>query len=77
MTFIWHHALWLLLALPLIVRVYFALSRRKAKQAVRYPGIGLVREALGASQWIRRHTPPLLFLLGLTASRWRSHGLGL
>ncbi len=34
-------------------------------QAMRYASLGLVREALGAGNRLRRHIPPLLFLLAL------------
>ncbi len=66
MSFLWPHLLWLLAAVPLLVVLYFwALSRRK-KIAVRYAGLELVREAAGRQHW-RRHVPPLLFLLAITA----------
>lgn len=66
MSFLWPHLLWLLAAVPLLVVLYFwALSRRK-KVAVRYAGLELVREAAGRQRW-RRHIPPLLFLLAITA----------
>ena len=34
---------------------------------MRYAGLGLVRDAMGAAQKFRRHVPPLLFLLALIA----------
>ena len=59
--------LWLLLAVPAMVAVYvFALSRKK-KTAVRYASLDLVKEAMGPGSRFRRHIPPLLFLLGMTA----------
>src|SRR3990172_8920962 len=67
MTFLWHDALWLLADLPMLVGAYLVLHRRKNNEALRYPDLSLVREAVGASQWRRRHVPPLLFLLGLGA----------
>jgi Ca-activated chloride channel family protein len=67
LTFFWPQFLWLLLIVPLLLLVYLWLLRRKKKTAVRYASLGLVREALaGGSQW-RRHVPPVLFLLALTA----------
>jgi Ca-activated chloride channel family protein len=58
----------LLLAVPLLVGVYFLLLRRKRKDALRYPDASLVREALGPRQRLRRHLPPLLLLLALMAA---------
>jgi Ca-activated chloride channel family protein len=65
MTFLWPHLLWLLLAVPLVVALYLWLLRRKKQLALRYANLGLVRQALGAGPQIRRHIPPLLFLLAL------------
>jgi len=67
MNFLWPQFLWLLLALPLLVLVYVWLLRRKKKMALRYASLSIVREAMGAGQSIRRHIPPLLFLLSLAA----------
>ena len=67
MVFLWPSLLWLLLILPLLVLLYIWLLRRRKVQAVAYPGLAMVRQALGSrAQW-RRHLPPLLFLLGLAA----------
>ena len=67
MVFLWPSLLWLLLILPLLVLLYLWLLRRRKVQALAYPGLALVRQALGSrAQW-RRHLPPLLFLLGLAA----------
>ena len=66
-TFLWPDALWLLIALPALVGAYFALYRRKRREFLRYAALRLVREALAASHWVRRHVSPLLFLLGLGA----------
>jgi Ca-activated chloride channel homolog len=67
MTFLWPEFLWLLLALPLLVLVYLWLLRCKKKTALRYASLSIVREAMGPGQGIRRHIPPLLFLLALAA----------
>ncbi|MBS0466839.1 MAG: VWA domain-containing protein [Proteobacteria bacterium] len=67
MLFLWPSLLWLLLALPLLMLLYLWLLRRRKLQALPYPGLALVRQALaGGAAW-RRHVPPLLFLLGLAA----------
>jgi Ca-activated chloride channel family protein len=67
MQFLWPQYLWLLLALPLLVLLYVALLRRKKKMTLRYASLSIVREAMGARQSIRRHIPPVLFLLALAA----------
>jgi len=64
LTFLWPHALWLLIALPVVVGAYVAMCRRRNREVLPYAALSLVREAAG-SHWIRRHVPPLLFLLGL------------
>lgn len=66
MSFLWPHLLWLLAVVPLLVALYFWALRRRKKVAVRYAGLELVREAAGRQGW-RRHLPPLLFLLAITA----------
>jgi Ca-activated chloride channel homolog len=67
MHFLWPEFLWLLLALPLLVVTYVWLLRRKKKMAVRYASLSIVKEAMGAGQSIKRHIPPVLFLLAMTA----------
>ncbi|MCJ7798309.1 MAG: VWA domain-containing protein [Polaromonas sp.] len=67
MNFLWPQFLWLLLMLPLLVAVYVWLLRRKKKMALRYASLSIVREAMGAGQSVRRHIPPLLFLLSMAA----------
>ena len=67
MTFLWPQFLWLLAAVPLLVLLYVWLMRRKKKLAMRYASLSIVREAMGAGQTVRRHVPPLLFLLAMVA----------
>ncbi len=67
MVFLWPTLLWLLLVLPLLVLLYLWLLRRRKAAAVPYPGLALVRQALGPGHGWRHHVPPLLFLLGLAA----------
>jgi len=67
MHFLWAQNLWLLLALPLLVLLYIWLLRRKRKLAVRYASLSVVKEAMGAGPQLRRHIPPVLFLLALAA----------
>ena len=63
MTFLWPHALWLLLALPALPGVYFLLLRRRQIAALPYANMRLLREALGNLHWTRAHAPPALFLV--------------
>ncbi|MES2532599.1 MAG: VWA domain-containing protein [Pseudomonadota bacterium] len=67
MNFLWPQFLWLLLAVPLLVLLYVWLMRRKKKLALRYASLSIVREAMGVRQTMRRHIPPLLFLLSMIA----------
>ncbi|MCP5280983.1 MAG: VWA domain-containing protein [Rhodoferax sp.] len=67
MTFMWPQFLWLLLAIPLLVLVYVWLLRRKKKLALRYASLSIVKEAMGAGMHWRRHVPPALFLLAISA----------
>jgi Ca-activated chloride channel family protein len=65
MTFLWPEFLWLLILVPVLIAAYLHILRRKRKTALRYASLTMVREAMGAAQRIRRHVPPLLFLLAL------------
>ncbi len=65
MTFLWSEFLWMLALLPVLVLFYLWLLKRKKKTALRYATLSIVREAMGPGQSIRRHVPPLLFLLAL------------
>lgn len=67
MSFIWPQYLWLLLLVPILVGAYVALLRRK-KIAVRFADLGIVKQAIGPGQAMRRHLPPALFLLALIAA---------
>jgi Ca-activated chloride channel family protein len=67
MSFEWPMALWLLLAVPGLVAAYLWLRRRRKKLALRFASLGVVREALGRSPGWRRHVPPVLLLVALTA----------
>jgi Ca-activated chloride channel family protein len=67
MKFLWAEMLWLLLLVPALVAGYFYLLRRKQQAALKYANLGMVKEAMGPGQRFRRHIPPLLFLLALTA----------
>ncbi|HVL37448.1 MAG TPA: BatA domain-containing protein, partial [Burkholderiales bacterium] len=63
MTFLWPELLWLSLGVPVLIGLYVWTLQRKRKAALRYANLSLVREALSGRQRLRRHVPPLLFLL--------------
>lgn len=67
MTFLWPQFLWLLLVLPLLALLYVWLLRRKKKVSLRYASLSIVREAMGKGVGIKRHIPPVLFLVSLAA----------
>jgi len=67
MSFLWPMMLWSLLLLPLLVLLYLWLLGRRKKVALPYSQLALVREAAGKSQGWRRHLPPALLLLAVTA----------
>src|SRR5207245_9825931 len=63
MKFLWPEMLWLLLMVPACVAAYFCLLRRKKEDALRYASLSMVKEAMGAGRSLRRHSPPLRFLV--------------
>jgi Ca-activated chloride channel family protein len=67
MTFLWPEMLWMMLVLPMLLAAYILVLRRKKKLALRYASLGLVREAMGVGQRVKRHIPPFLFFLSLAA----------
>ncbi|MDB5821600.1 MAG: hypothetical protein JWR21_304 [Herminiimonas sp.] len=67
MTFLWPRMLALLGILPLVVFAYVWFLRRRKKNAVRYASLSIIREAIGNGPGWRRHVPPALFLLALSA----------
>ena len=69
MKFLHPQLLWLLLSVPVLVAAYVMMLRRQKKHALRYASISLIKEAIGPRQRLRRHIPPLLFLLSENASQ--------
>lgn len=68
MIFLWHHALWLLLALPAAAGAYALLRRRRGNEAVlRYAAFLLPAEAMRAGVRLGSHVPALLLLTALIA----------
>jgi Ca-activated chloride channel family protein len=67
LTFLWPEALWALLAVPLLIGAYLTVLRRRKKVAIRFASLDLVKSATGHGQHLRRHVPPLVFLLAVIA----------
>lgn len=65
MTFLWPVMLILLLVLPVAVVVYMRMRRQRQKRAASYGTLGMLQGAMGRSLGMRRHIPPLFFLLAL------------
>ena len=64
MTFQWPLMLWLLLLMPVLVLLYLWLQWRR--QAARRAALGVMVEAgRSAGRGLRRHGPPVLFLVAL------------
>ncbi|MEW6143058.1 MAG: VWA domain-containing protein [Chloroflexota bacterium] len=66
MSFLWIEMLWLLFLVPALAGVYFLIQRRRKKYALRYASLSLVKEAIGRGPGIRRHIPPIIFLVSMT-----------
>jgi Ca-activated chloride channel family protein len=63
--FLWPTFLWLLLIVPLLAGAYIWLLGRRKQGALRYGNMGVLKQAIGPSNW-RRHLPPALMLMALT-----------
>ncbi len=66
MAFLWPDFIWLLALVPVVIGLYVLALRRKNKLALRYASLSMIRDAVGVGQRVRRHIPPVLFLIGLT-----------
>ncbi|HEX7588926.1 MAG TPA: VWA domain-containing protein, partial [Anaerolineae bacterium] len=67
MEFTWPWLLPLLLAVPLLIAAYVWAMRRRAKYALRYSSLTIIKDSLGKGPGIRRHVPPAFFLVGITS----------
>lgn len=65
-TFLWAKLLWVLLAVPLLIAAYVRFLSR-ARRSVRFSTVAVLREAAPGSSRLRRHLPPALLLLAVTA----------
>lgn len=67
MSFHWPNLLWFLLVVPALAAAYVWILGRRKKNALRYPSLVPMREAVGRGQQFRRHLPPALLLAALAA----------
>jgi Ca-activated chloride channel family protein len=67
MTFEWPYLLYGLALIPILALLYGLVQRRRRAYTVRFTNLALLREVVGRGPGIRRHVPPLLFLLGVAA----------
>jgi Ca-activated chloride channel homolog len=67
MTFLWPAALVALVLLPVLAGTYVLMQRRRHAYALRFTNLTLLREVSTRQPGVRRHVPPVLFLLGMTA----------
>jgi Ca-activated chloride channel family protein len=74
MTFLWPTMLWAMLGVPIVIALYIFLITRRKKTTLRYASLGLVREAMGRGGAWRRHVPPVLLLLAISALLFASSG---
>jgi Ca-activated chloride channel homolog len=65
MGFMWPDFLWSLLALPLLVLLYWWLLYRRKRATLRFANLAIVKQAMGKGPGWRRHVPPVLMLLAL------------
>jgi Ca-activated chloride channel homolog len=65
MNFAWPDLLWTLLALPVLVALYWWLLHRRKKNSLKFASLAIVRQAMGKGPGWRRHVPPVLMLLAL------------
>ena len=65
LTFQSRSALWLLLALPVLLLIYVVAQRRRAKYAARFTNVDLLASVVAKSPNVRRHIPPLVYLAAL------------
>lgn len=67
MTFTWPVILWGLILVPILAALYVLAQRRRRKYAVRFTNLALLKHVATRGPGMRRHIPPLLYLLGLGA----------
>src|SRR5258708_37574646 len=65
MSFIWLVMLFLLVLIPLAVVWYLRRQQIRRRLVARYGSLGLMQGPLSRNLGIRRHIPPIIFLIGL------------
>lgn len=68
LTFQWPALLWGLLLVPLLVALYVRLLRRPPRHPILFPNALALAAAMARAGRFRRHLPPAIFLLGITAA---------
>jgi Ca-activated chloride channel homolog len=67
MTYEWPILLWSLALVPIFLLLYVLAQYRRRTYALRFTNLALLRDVVGRRPGLRRHIPPLLFLLGVGA----------
>ena len=67
MTYEWPLLLWSLALVPILLLLYVLAQYRRRAYAVRFTNLALLRDVVGRRPGLRRHIPPLFFLLGIGA----------
>ncbi len=67
MTFQWPSLLFSLALVPLLLALYVVAQRRRRTYAARFTNLALLQSVVGRGPGLRRHIPPLLLLLSVTA----------
>jgi Ca-activated chloride channel homolog len=65
MKFLWPNMLFMLLALPLLVMLYFWLINKRKKNTIGFGDFALLKAASQKTSGWRRHVPPALFFFSL------------
>ena len=67
MSYEWPLLLWGLALVPILLLLYVLAQHRRRAYAMRFTNLALLREVAGRRPGLRRHIPPLFFLLGIGA----------
>ena len=66
MTFQWPSLLFSLLLVPILAALYLRAQRRRRSYAIRFTNLALLGAVAGRGPGLRRHVPPVFYILGLT-----------
>jgi Ca-activated chloride channel family protein len=67
MSFLWPWLLLSLLLVPALIGAYLIALQRRRQYTISFTNLDLLKEVAGEGPGIKRHIPPLLFLIGLAA----------